>query len=202
MPSLHLSGCAREEPPGSSLAAELMSMSADDWAACLFAADAGRLSCPLIDCFAVSSSSGALPQSDLLSKARQREGSHAGIFPLANAVWLTSCPPFLLPAGLYMALFPLSFAWMVAPSNTISASDGKSRKEGMMFQFHPPIYHLAAQHCYPFSLLIPLLTYITVHTLPTNHNLLYINSIVAHNQVQKHAKEGHSSLLLTSMYKF
>lgn len=31
---------------------------------------------------AVSSSSGALPQSDLLSKARQSEASHAGIFPL------------------------------------------------------------------------------------------------------------------------
>lgn len=36
----------------SSLAAELMSMSADDWAACLSAADAaGRLLCPLLDLF-------------------------------------------------------------------------------------------------------------------------------------------------------
>ena len=83
MPSLHLSGCAREEPPGSSLAAELMSMSADDWAACLFAADAGRLSCPLLDCFASSSSSGALLQSALLSQARQSEARHAEVPGLA-----------------------------------------------------------------------------------------------------------------------
>lgn len=77
MPSLHPSGCAREEPPGTSLAAELMSMSADDWAAGLFAADAGRLSCPLLDCFASSSSSGALLQSALLSQAKRSEARQA-----------------------------------------------------------------------------------------------------------------------------
>ncbi len=70
MLSLHLSGCAREEPPASSLATELMSMSADDWAACLFAADAGRLSCPLLDCFASSASSGALLQSATCRRTR------------------------------------------------------------------------------------------------------------------------------------
>lgn len=57
MLSLHPSGCAGEEFAGSSLAAEVMSMSADDWATCLCAADAGRLSCPLLECFASSSSS-------------------------------------------------------------------------------------------------------------------------------------------------
>ncbi len=79
MLSLHLSGYAGEEPPGSSLAAKLMSMSADDWAACLFAADAGRLSCPLLDCFASPLSSGALLQSALLRQARQREARNAGV---------------------------------------------------------------------------------------------------------------------------
>lgn len=70
MLSLHLSGCAREEPPGSSLATELISMSADDWAACLFAADAGSLSCPLLDCSALSASSGALLQSATCKSTR------------------------------------------------------------------------------------------------------------------------------------
>lgn len=79
MLSLHLSGCAREEPPGSSLAAGLISMSADDWAACLFAADACRLSCPLLDCFASLSSSGALLHSALLSRARQSEARFAEV---------------------------------------------------------------------------------------------------------------------------
>lgn len=40
-------------PPGISLAAELMSTSADDWAAFLSAADAGKLLCPSPDCFVV-----------------------------------------------------------------------------------------------------------------------------------------------------
>lgn len=63
MLSLHLSGCAGEEFSGSSLAAELTGTSAGDWASCLCGADAGRLSCALLDCFASllsSSSSGAL----------------------------------------------------------------------------------------------------------------------------------------------
>lgn len=42
---------------GISLAAELMSMSADDWAASRSTADVGRLSRPLLDYFASSSSS-------------------------------------------------------------------------------------------------------------------------------------------------
>lgn len=49
--------CWRGVPPGISLAAELMSMSADDWAASRSAADVGRLSRPLLDYFASSSSS-------------------------------------------------------------------------------------------------------------------------------------------------
>lgn len=101
MLSLRMSGCAQQEPPSSSLAAELMSMSADDRAACLFAADAGRLSCPQPDCFARSSSSRALLQSTVLSQVMQRKASDAASSPFfsPNAVWLTPCPPFLLPAA-------------------------------------------------------------------------------------------------------
>lgn len=74
MLSLRMSGCAQQEPPSSSLAAELMSMSADDRAACLFAADAGRLSCPQPDCFAWSSSSGSSASINSAQSSDAEEG--------------------------------------------------------------------------------------------------------------------------------
>lgn len=89
-----MSGCARKEPARSSLAAELTSMSAGDWAARLFAADAGRLSCPLLDCFASLPSSGAA----LHVQARQVSLRFTG------PVWLTSCPFFLPPSALKISL--------------------------------------------------------------------------------------------------
>lgn len=97
-----MSGCARQDPPGSSLAAELMSMSADDWAACLFAADAGRLSCPLLDCFFPLRRRHlelGFNQLSSVKRGRARRVMQVSLL-FADAVWLISCPPFLLPAGL------------------------------------------------------------------------------------------------------
>lgn len=84
------------EPAGISLAAEVISMSADDWAAFLRAADAGRLLCPLLDCFALSSSSEAL-----LSQVRQSEDRSITSLSVCDAVTLIfSLLPSFLPAGL------------------------------------------------------------------------------------------------------
>lgn len=114
MPSLHLSGCAGEEHPGSSLAAELMSTSADDWAAGLCASDAGSLSSL---CLAV------LLRRRLrhlvLGEARQNEARRADLSVLRI------CSPFTC-RSLY---FSHSIARMVARSNTVS-NTAKSRREG------------------------------------------------------------------------
>lgn len=104
-------------PLGISLAAELMSMSADDWAASPSAADAGRLSCPLLDYFASSSSSSSGVQLWSAQLSEVRDAIVSGLsLPLCFhllPIFTASLLPSLLQAGLSIFLFfPFLLRWL------------------------------------------------------------------------------------------
>lgn len=119
-----------------------MSMSADDWAASRSTADVGRLSRPLLDYFASSSSSGAQLWSSLLTQARDAVVSGRSLFFCTLS--LASYSPSLSAAipltrwSLHFPFFPFLLGWLplaTPPWHKIAKTGGW----GLCFSFSLPL---------------------------------------------------------------